>query len=109
MAQGDALGDQHTGREFKTENYLLRELKKIGAKAYKLQFIGSPGAPDRLVLYSGLTFFVEVKREKGGRLSPAQKLRFNEMVDHGVIVHIVNTKQSVDDLIWHIKKQVGKQ
>lgn len=61
--------------EKEVENYLVWHIERMGGKAYKFASPGQRGVADRIVcLPDGTTWFVEMKRPKGGRLSPLQKI-----------------------------------
>lgn len=40
-------------RESDIEKYLVKRVKELGGECRKIQFIGRPGAPDRLVMLDG--------------------------------------------------------
>lgn len=47
------------------EKYLVRQIKSIGALCYKFTSPGTRGVPDRIILYRGNVFFIELKRPGG--------------------------------------------
>ena len=56
------------------ERALVEKVKKRGGYCLKWVCPGWAGVPDRIVLLPGArAIFVELKRPKGGRLSPMQK------------------------------------
>jgi SNF2 family DNA or RNA helicase len=66
--------------------------------------LGSPslnGMPDRLLVIpdKGHHIFIELKREKGGRLSEQQKLRIRQLQKGGADVRVIHLKEQVDDLV----------
>ena len=67
-------------REAEIEKYFVWAVASIGGKAYKFKSISQRGVADRVVcLPNGDTWFVEIKRPKGGQLSPLQELFAEEM------------------------------
>lgn len=62
-------------RESEIENYLVWTVETLGGKAYKFKSPNQRGVSDRIVcMPNGETWFVELKRPKGGRLAPLQAL-----------------------------------
>jgi hypothetical protein len=53
------------------EPKLKREVEKLGGYCRKYKSQSRRGAPDRIVIYQGLVFFIEVK-SKGRKPSPLQ-------------------------------------
>ena len=47
------------------EQYLVEQVEARGGQAHKIKFIGRRGAPDRLVIFPGVTWVIELKRPKG--------------------------------------------
>jgi hypothetical protein len=91
-------------REINIENYLVRELKKIGLRADKYQTPGRCHAPDRIVLLGkGRVFFVECKKP-GERPRPGQKREHLRLRNLGYSVEVVDSRQSVDTLVdfWRL-------
>ena len=66
--------------EAEIENYFCWAVSSIGGKTYKFRSINQRGVADRIAcLPNGSTWFVEIKRPKGGRLSPLQDIFAQEM------------------------------
>lgn len=84
-------------RESKVEAYLSSEVKKAGGLTRKVQWVNHKGAPDRLVLLNG-PHFVELKRPKG-KVDTHQEREHTRMRKLGVIVHVIDTLEGVDDFI----------
>ena len=59
--------------ESKIEKELRIQVKTIGGKAYKFSSPGNNGVPDRIVIYNGHCYFVELKKQ-GEDLRPMQKI-----------------------------------
>ena len=63
-----------TKREVEIEKKLTETVKRHGGRCLKWVCPGWSGVPDRIVLLPGAhIFFVELKRPRGGRLSPLQR------------------------------------
>jgi len=86
-------------RENEVENYLKKNIERVGGLCLKFVSPGKSGVPDRLCLMpNGKSFFVEVK-SPGKKLRPLQlkcKKDF-EQLHHPV--KVVDTKDGVDLLI----------
>lgn len=54
------------------EQYLVEQVEARGGQAHKIKFIGRRGAPDRLVIFPGVTWVIELK-QPDGRMSYHQK------------------------------------
>lgn len=67
-------------REAEIEKYFCWAVASIGGKTYKFKSISQRGVADRIAcLPNGDTWFVEIKRPRGGTLSPLQELFAEEM------------------------------
>jgi hypothetical protein len=84
--------------EKQLEKKLVREVKKLGGKALKFTSRFETGWPDRLVLLTGRTYWVEMK-SPGGELSPRQKVVRKELTDLGFPVWVIDTEEKLDDFI----------
>lgn len=72
-------------------------MRRIGGRAYK--FAGIKGMPDRIVVFPfGHIYFVELKRE-GKKPEPAQELWHLRAWEMGHLVHVIDTREMVDDFI----------
>ncbi len=84
------------------EQYLRREVKKLGGVAFKFVSPGNAGVPDRIVLLPGGTVkFVELKKP-GGKTSPIQDLQIGVLRKLGNDVRIIDSLEKVDDLISEV-------
>jgi hypothetical protein len=90
-------------RESDIEDYLVREIKKIGGRAIKFNPHNNRGLPDRICFIpGGLVLLVEVKR-------PGQTPRSNQIVQLerfkrlGVQATWCDTQSRVDSIIRWIK------
>lgn len=86
-------------REQAIENALISRVKERGGLCLKLApYIA--GIPDRLVILpGGNLMFVELKRPKGGVVSPIQRVIHARLEALGVPVHIVSNKEEIKELI----------
>lgn len=84
--------------ESAVEAHLEKEMKKIGGRAYKM-LPAVKGNPDRIVAFPfGRIYFVELKRP-GEKPSPAQILWHQRSFEMGHVVHVLDTREMVDDFI----------
>lgn len=66
--------------ESEVENHLVWSVERAGGKTFKFRSPQQRGVADRIVcLPDGATWFVELKRPKGGRLAPLQQLHADEL------------------------------
>ena len=66
--------------ESEIEKYFIWTVASLGGTTFKFKSINHRGVADRIAcLPTGDTWFVEIKRPKGGRLSPLQVLFAKEM------------------------------
>lgn len=89
--------------EKKIEKYLCDRVKAIGGLPYKFSSPAHRGVPDRIVLYRGKVYFVEVKKDDG-RLSSLQKIEHERIREQGLDVFVVWNTEDVDifiDLLEH--------
>ena len=90
--------------EKEIEKHLVKLVKQSKGLSYK--WISSvSGVPDRIVFLAGQVFFVELKTETG-RLSPRQEIVFDDLGEQGFPVHILHSKEDVDDFIAGTKREV---
>lgn len=89
------------------ERYLIKECERRGWLCWKFVSPGRRGVPDRIVIRPGAVAFVEVKR-KGGRVSPLQLRRIEELTRRGVAARVVETKGEIDEMIreWEGRDEV---
>ena len=67
-------------KEKEIEKYFIWAVVSLGGKAYKFKSVNHRGVADQIAcLPDGSTWFVEIKRPKGGRLSPLQDIFAQEM------------------------------
>lgn len=85
-------------RETEIEKYLKYKIEQIGGKSFKFVSPGNNGVPDRIVLYRGQIYFVEIKKA-GENLSPIQQYRKKQFEKLGFAVDVIDSKEKVDDFI----------
>ena len=90
-------------REHAIEQYLVKQVEKLGGKALKFVSPGTPGVADRLVILpKGVHAFVELKR-LGEPLEPLQE-RFAK--DCETLQHLcfrAATQRAVDDILARLE------
>lgn len=80
------------------EKRLREEVEKLGGKAFKFSSPGNSGVPDRIVLYRGRCFFVELKRP-GESLRPLQKAMVKQFKKLGFRVYVIDSIEKVREFI----------
>lgn len=82
------------------EAALVRQVEVAGGVAIKIRLVR--GFPDRLVfLPGGRVIAIELKRPKGGRLSPHQKMWIEKLRGLGVETAVVRDAAGIEDLqMW---------
>lgn len=84
-------------RESAVETYLKKTAISNGYLCYKFTSPGEDGVPDRVLIGHGLTFFVETKAP-GKDLRKLQKYVRKQILNHGGIDLIIDTKEKVNQL-----------
>jgi len=82
-------------RERKIERYLNERVTRIGGITRKWVSPGIDGVPDRIVIISGVVYFVEVKT-LDGIVSTCQFREHERLIYVGAKVHIVYGSEGVD-------------
>ena len=95
-------------RESDIEKYLVKRVKELGGECRKIQFIGRPGAPDRLVmlppryykevLENSPTIWVELKAP-GKKAEPHQLREHARMRKMGQRVVVIDSLAGVDEVL----------
>lgn len=81
--------------ENRVENYLKKQVEKIGGKAYKWNPTGVIGVPDRMVLLpGGKVIFIELKAP-GEKPRKIQEYRARELRKLGFQVECIDTVEKV--------------
>jgi hypothetical protein len=82
------------------ERQLCERVKALGGICVKTRAIGRRGFFDRLVLLpGGKVWFVELKRPRGGRLSPHQAWYLKTFTELGAAVMIIKSPEQIDQLL----------
>lgn len=88
------------------EQHLVKEIKKLGGKAYKFSSPNNRAVPDRLCcLPRGWKYLVECKAP-GKDFSPLQEKVARTLRSTGHEVFLVDTKEKVDKLCQMIKEDI---
>lgn len=89
-------------RESEIEKILVREVKRLGGRAYKWVSPGNDGVPDRIVIFPHKSpIFVELKT-KTGRLTALQSVQINNLETLGQAVAVI---QGIDGLSQFFQDQ----
>ena len=72
--------------ESKEQTKIKKYLEKDGWIVVKTIQLSESGYPDLFAFRDGTTLFIEVKREKGGRLSEIQKYRIEKLIEQNFSV-----------------------
>ena len=90
------------GPEAKLEARLVEKCSKIGALCWKFTSPSRRGVPDRIIMYKGKVYFVELKSETG-QLTELQRQVHIAMYQAGIVVHVLNFKEAIDNFVEEIK------
>lgn len=85
--------------EKELEKYLVELCKKEGYWCLKFTSPSTAGVPDRIVLTRLGTYFAELKRPQGGRLSRLQDATFKKLQKYGHNVTIIRSKEDADRFV----------
>ena len=89
-------------KEREIEKYFVWSVESIGGKTYKFKSTTQRGVSDRIAcLPNGHTWFVELKRPRGGRLSPMQELFAESMIALKQRYILLNTVDAINE--WSAK------
>lgn len=86
------------GREKDIERYLTRRCKELGVLCWKLSSPGRRGVPDRIAIYKGRVFFIEVK-SYGKEPTILQNHYIEQLREHGINACWVNSRHSIDTVL----------
>lgn len=85
--------------EATVEKHLVEGIKARGGLADKTTALGRRGYFDRVVVLGYRVVFVELKRPKGGRLSPHQKQRHEQYRAAGATIATLHSIAEVDNFL----------
>ncbi|MCK5606051.1 VRR-NUC domain-containing protein [Candidatus Pacearchaeota archaeon] len=92
-------------RESKIEKYFTERVEAIGALQRKLAWVNRRSAPDRFVVYKGVSPLVELKAT-GKKPRPDQVREIKRLRDAGAWVETINSSEEVDRFV-ELLKAVG--
>lgn len=92
--------------ESDVESFLTKKIKSKGGICWKLVSPGMSGVPDRLVIYNGSVYFVELK-DAGQHPRKLQRYVHAELSRQGFPVYVIDTKPGVDQFIEQISMKRG--
>lgn len=84
--------------EKEVEKYLMEQVKKHGGLTYKFTAPGTRAVPDRIVLKSGRTYFIELKRP-GKEPRKDQLKMIDNFAKQNIPIQVIDTKAGVDQFI----------
>jgi len=88
-------------RESKIEAYATKCIEALGGEIRKVKWIGRANAPDRVIMYSGLTVWPEFKAT-GEKPRPAQVREHTRMRNQGQLVLVIDSMEKVDTLVEYL-------
>lgn len=98
------MNEKWSTREKDIEQYLVREIKKLGGRAYKWVSPGNSGVPDRIVILPGRPpVFVELKTETG-KLTALQKTQIKNLRDLGQDVQVLYGMEHVREFLEECRR-----
>ena len=90
--------------EADAEKVLVQSVRTLGGLCLKLNFIGTMGAPDRLVLMPGGRFFFVELKQTTGQLEASQAILFPRIEKRGFKVHVLYGTEQVQEFVDNILK-----
>ena len=95
--------------EKQIEEWMRKEIEKIGGKFFKFVSPGNDGVPDRIaILPGGLICFVELKRD-GKELRPLQEYVCGQLKELGCNVLKVRGIEEANKAIMWMKGKAGRR
>lgn len=98
-------------RESDIEKYLVKRVKALGGECRKIQFIGRPGAPDRLVMLPSCAIFTDAMdlrppqtiwielKAPGKKAEPHQLREHERMRKMGQRVVVIDSLAGVEEAL----------
>jgi hypothetical protein len=100
---------KRASKEKAVEAELRRQVLERGGMCEKVVALGRRGFPDRLCIGPRGIMFVEVKRPRGGRLSPNQIKCHAALAALGVAIDIVRDSADIDRLVRRLFSRAHKK
>ena len=89
--------------EKEIESYFIWTVAMLGGKSYKFKSLTQRGVSDQIAcLPNGQTWFVELKRPKGGEVSKMQVLFAGDMHCLNQKYALLSTKEAIDSWAKHL-------
>jgi len=88
--------------EKQVEARLVRKVKALGGECWKFVSPANRGVSDRIVLFKGEVFFVELKRD-GGKMTTKQKLFEQKVLNNDGNFSLVEGYDGVDQFVENLK------
>lgn len=92
-------------RESDIEDRLVRRVRDLGGEVRKVEWIGRKGAPDRLVMLSARTIWVELKAPGKAALFPRNAHERGQHREHermrrmGQVVHVIDSYEDIERIL----------
>lgn len=80
------------------ERYLCKRVVEEGGLCLKYSSFTDTGYPDRLVMFSGICFWVELK-SKGKKTTKLQEYRISRIRSLGFSVYVCDSKEKIDCIL----------
>lgn len=82
------------------EQRLKKRVEDVGGKCIKFNAVSEGGIPDRIVILpGGKIIFVELKRPKGGKVSPLQTYQIGKLRSLGCRVELVKNYADIERVL----------
>lgn len=95
-----------TKSEKTIERYLITQVSMIGGLAMKFSSFISIGYPDRMILLDGAKVCWAEIKTTGKKPTTLQRIRHESLKAFGFKVYVVDSIESVDEMINEIKKEI---
>jgi len=89
-------------REDRIENYFKKRVEETGGEVRKVVFPGRRHAPDRIALWPGQLWWVELKRP-GAKPRAGQHREMDRLADAGQNVTWLSSKEQIDEFIRKVR------
>lgn len=89
--------------EKEIEDWLNKEIEKMGGQAFKFVSPGNPGVPDRIyILPEGKVWFVELKQQSG-KVASIQKWQRDRIIGMGCNYRLIKGMEDARAYVGEIK------